>query len=131
MPSEDARRYGIIGEEAAGRKWGYRVVGEEKGEPHVDLIAPNGTRYQCKTAVFKTTGGNEGVFRVRREHLEELEGEARSAVILVLLPSEDADSETPLKIVKVSTDRIRQEISHWYPETQDYEIPWSDLIEYP
>lgn len=128
MPSKDARRQGQRAERAAARKYGLSVA--TSGPDYYDLLASNGTRYQCKSAVYETLGGNEGVFRVRKEHLERLE-QKRSAFILVLFPSEGSDSTTPLKISKVSTNRVRSAVDHWYPQTQHYEIPWSNLLSYP
>ena len=129
MPSVDARRYGHVGEQAAARKYDLQTNGLPLW---ADAEAVNGTRYSIKTAVHTTLGESEGVFRFRKEHMHRLSRHHQNGVILVLLPSESAESTRPLKIVKVPTSEVYEAVSgRWYPETGHYELPWSELVSCP
>ncbi|WP_158055962.1 hypothetical protein [Halorussus halophilus] len=131
MPSAAARRQGIDSEQSAARKYDCRVVGERK--EYVDLISEeNGTYYQCKSAVYTDADEQPGVLRFNLHHLRSLRRESHQCgVVVVLYPSVGADGWSPLKITRVSVSEVLKAVDgRWYPETDEYEVPWSSLVVY-
>ncbi|WP_115863365.1 hypothetical protein [Halorussus litoreus] len=129
MPSAAARRQGMSAEASAATKYDCRVVGESR--EYVDLISEqNGTYYQCKSAVYEKANGRPGVVRVNLHHLRSLRRESHQCgVVVVLYPSVGSDGWSPLKITRVSVSEVLDIVDgRWYPETDEYEIPWSVLL---
>jgi hypothetical protein len=117
-------------EESAARKYDCRVVGEYKD--YVDLISEaNGTYYQCKSAVYEKANGRPGVLRFNLHHLRSLRRHSHQAgVIVVLYPSVGSKGWRPLKITRVSVSEVLDIVDgRWYPETNEYEVPWVSLVE--
>lgn len=130
MPSANARGQGQRSERAAARALGGEVVGESREA--VDVVAPNGTAYQVKSASHTKQNGRPGVFRFSADHLDALQRDHyQSGIALVLMPSVGASSSTPLKIETVGSERVREIVDgRWYPETNEYEVPWPKLMDH-
>lgn len=131
MPSAAARRQGMDAEESAAAKYDCRVVGETK--EYVDLVSrENGTYYQCKSAVYEDADGQPGVLRFNLHHLRALRRHSHQCgVVVVLYPSVGSEGWHPLKITRVSVSEVLDIVDgRWYPETDEYEIPWSFLVDY-
>ena len=130
MPSAAARRQALDFAESVEQKFGYRHVGGSREA--IDFFASNGTGYSAKCAVYRRADGRHGVFRFNRDHLKKMQDKTpRSGVILGLVPSVGSSSSQPLKITRVGTQRVFEIVGdRWYPETQEYEIPWPRLVDY-
>lgn len=132
MTKADASGTGWNAERAASRKYGLEGVDEETG--YYDLRASNGVRYQVKSCRHTRANGSPGRFRFWMDSFEKLHHE-QSAAILVL--TADSDAAPILKIEKMPTSTIREEIDgRWYASGHDdemgqqYQLPWPDLLEY-
>ncbi|WP_128478362.1 hypothetical protein [Halorussus pelagicus] len=121
----------IDAEQSAARKYDCRVVGERK--TYVDLVSEeNGTYYQCKSAVYRDESGYPGVLRFNLHHLRSLRRESHQCgVVVVLYSSVGSDGSNLLKITRVLVSEVLEVVDgRWYPETDEYEVPWPILIQY-
>lgn len=134
MPSSDATYNGLRAERAAARKFGLDGAG---GPGFADLVAKNGVRYQVKSTVYRRANGRPGRFRFEKSNFLKLH-RCRSAVILVLFPSVGSGSGRPLRIEKVPTGDVLDEIGAaggWNRaghRSFEYQrrLPWPSLLDY-
>lgn len=85
----------------------------------------NATYYQMKSAIYADAGGWPGMLWFNTHHLR---CESHQAGIVVLYPSVGSEEWSPLKITHASVLGVLEAVNgRWYPETDEYEVPWTVL----
>jgi len=131
MPSEVPSTNGEVGAAAARRKYGLEDLPGTTGFADAKYRS-NGRRVSIKRALYQRASGDPGVFRVWREHLDQLKNRGGSVVLVVENPSNP--HRQVLKVTKRSPAELL-ETSEFRPTGQadmkgmhEARIPWREVV---
>lgn len=131
MPNAVPSQNGVLAARAARRKYGLEDLNGTTGFADARYRS-NGRKVQVKGALYERAGGEPGVFRVWREHLEQLKNAGGSVVLVVTNPANP--ERKVLRVVKRSPSTLL-EIGEFRATGQDdmaglheARIPWPDVV---